>query len=164
MSGDAGTAERGEATGRILAIDYGRRRIGLAVSDPTRTLASPHSVVPNEDPPADPPEQLLRVIREIAPARIVVGIPLDMEGEEGEMAREAREFRRSLSERCQVPVVEWDERLTSALAAQVLMDSEPRRSRRRRKGRLDETAAAVLLRGYLASSALDGSMEGDETA
>lgn len=152
MMTNRATSDDAGGSGRVLGVDYGRRRIGVAVSDPTGTLATPHSVVPNEDPPEEPPDALLETIREISPGRIVVGIPLEMDGDEGEMAREAREFCRRLAEGCQTPVVEWDERLTSDRASQILLEAEPRRSRRRRKGRLDEMAAAVLLRTYLASS------------
>ncbi len=138
--------------GRVLALDYGRRRIGLAVSDPGRVLATPHSVVANAPPPDRPPEELLRAIGEIGPARVVLGLPLDMDGSPGEMAREVRAFGGRLAARTGLPVEEWDERLSSARASRMLLEAEPRRSRRRRKGRLDPTAAAVILQGWLDGS------------
>lgn len=139
----------GPADGRVLGLDYGRRRIGLAVSDPGGVLATPHSVIPNEPPPERPPDALFEAIREIGPRRIVVGMPLEMDGSPGEMAAEARAFGRRLAARTDLPVEEWDERLSSARASRILLEAEPRRSRRRRKGRLDRTAAAVILRTYL---------------
>lgn len=147
MSG--GRSPDRSAEGRIVALDYGRRRIGVAVSDPGRVLASPHSVVANGSPASSPPDALLQAIEEIGPARIVVGVPLEMDGSPGEMAREAREFGGRLAARTGLPVEEWDERLTSAQASRILLEAEPRRSRRRRKGRLDRTAAAVILQARL---------------
>lgn len=146
MSGEA--PENG-GDGRVVAVDYGRRRIGVAVSDPGRVLASPHSVVENGSPASAPPDELVRTIEEIGPARIVVGVPLEMDGSPGEMAREVREFGGRLAARTGLPVEEWDERLSSAQASRILLEAEPRRSRRRRKGRLDRTAAAVILRAWL---------------
>lgn len=139
----------GSEEGRVLALDYGRRRIGLAVSDPGRVLATPHSAVENADPPVRPPRALLRAIAEIDPVRVVVGVPLEMDGSPGAMAREVREFGERLAAETELPVEEWDERLSSARASRILLEAEPRRSRRERKGRLDRTAAAVILRAWL---------------
>jgi putative Holliday junction resolvase len=135
-------------TGRLLAVDYGRRRIGVAVSDPTRTIASPHSAIENGGEPRQPPEQLLELVREAAPVAIVVGIPIQMDGSEGEMAVEAREFGRRLGEASGVQIVGWDERLTSARARRSLAETG-RRGKRVRKGEEDMMAATHLLRGYM---------------
>ena len=135
-------------TGRLLAVDYGRRRIGIAVSDPTRTIASPHSAIENGGEPRQPPEQLLELVLEAGPVAIVVGIPIQMDGSEGEMAAEAREFGRRLGEASGVPVVGWDERLTSALAERALRKA-PAGRRRDRKKLLDTMAATLLLRTFL---------------
>lgn len=121
----------------------------MAVSDPTRTIASPHGVVPNADPPTRPPAALLELLQSIEPAEIVVGIPLRMDGTEGEMAREARAFGRELSDGTGIPVVEWDERLSTAAAERQLLETAPRRRRRQEKGLADMVAASILLRGYL---------------
>lgn len=138
--------------GRIVAVDYGRRRVGIAASDPSRTLVSPRATVANDDPPADPPDGLLRVLRDLEPEEIVVGIPLEMDGTTGDMAEEAREFVENLRERVEVPVVEWDERLTTEQARDFLREGGSSPTRRgREKGRLDRAAAAVLLRRYLGS-------------
>lgn len=152
-------AGEGPEEGRLLALDYGRRRIGLAVSDPGGVLATPHSVIPNGPPPERPPDALIETIREIGPRRIVVGMPLEMDGSPGEMAAEARTFGGRLADRTGLPVEEWDERLSSARASRILLEAEPRRSRRRRKGRLDRTAAAVILRTYLDAGGGGGELE-----
>jgi putative Holliday junction resolvase len=134
-----------------VALDYGRSRIGVAVSDPTRTIASPHSTVPNADEPTEPPAALLRLLEELEATTVVLGIPLQMDGSAGEMAREVREFGRRLGEATGLPIVEWDERLTSAGAERTLRESGASRRKRRDKGSVDRLAAAMLLRAYLAS-------------
>lgn len=121
----------------------------MALSDPTRTIASPHGVIPNADPPTRPPRALLDLLASIEPAEIVVGIPLRMDGTEGEMAREARAFGREVAERTGIPVVEWDERLSTAAAERQLLETASRRRRREEKGLSDMIAASILLRGYL---------------
>lgn len=133
----------------MVGLDYGRRRIGVAVSDPTRTIASPHASVPNGDPPTRPPVELLRLLAELEPREIVLGIPIGMDGTEGEMAREVREFARALAEQTGIPIIEWDERLSTAAAERELRAVGPRRRRRERNGAADTVAAALLLRSYL---------------
>lgn len=141
----------------MVALDYGRRRIGVAASDPTRTIASPRAVVETtgaSPPPGEPaavPEALVSLLRELAPAKVVVGIPLRMDGGEGAMAREARAFGRAVAERTGLEVIEWDERLTTQLAERALASLELPRRKRREKGRADMLAAAALLRSFLAS-------------
>lgn len=134
-----------------MAIDYGRRTIGVALSDPTRTIASPHTAVRTEGRDR-PPESLVALVREVAPAAIVLGIPLNMDGSEGEMAREARAFGQRLGEATGVPLVEWDERLTSARARRGLAESG-RKAKRVRPGEEDMIAAAHLLRSYMDAQA-----------
>lgn len=135
-----------------MGIDYGRRRLGVAVSDPTRTLASPHRVVENDDDPTEPPEELLALVAEIDPDVVVLGIPLRMDGTEGEMARESRRFGERLAERTGREVATRDERLTSEGARRALRESGAPRSVRRRKGSTDMAAATIILQGYLDAS------------
>lgn len=106
-------------------------------------------MIPNADPPTRPPRALLDLLESIEPAEIVVGIPLRMDGTEGEMAREARAFGREVAERTGIPVVEWDERLSTAAAERQLLETTSRRRRREEKGLSDMVAASILLRGYL---------------
>lgn len=121
------------------------------MSDPTRTIASPHGVVENAGDADEPPEDLLGLVSRLSPARIVVGIPRHMDGSEGEMAREARAFGRALEEAAGVPVSEWDERLTSEAARREMIESGARERKRREKGSTDVVAATLMLRSYLAS-------------
>ncbi len=142
------TANDGNS-GRVIALDYGRARIGVAASDPTRFLASPHSVIANRAPPTRPPAALLDVILQLRPLEIVIGIPLNMDGSRGEMADEASEFGRALGQTTGVPVIEWDERLSTVRAERTLRDAARRRQTQRDADRTDAVAAAHTLQGYL---------------
>jgi len=142
-------AEDDRRSGRVVSLDYGRARIGVATSDPTRCLASPHSVIANGPPPTRPPDALLDVILQLRPIEILVGIPLNMDGSRGEMAEEASEFGRAVGQLAEVPVVEWDERLSSLRAERTLRDAGHRRQTQRDRGRTDAVAAAHILQAYL---------------
>ena len=100
---------------KVLALDYGRARTGVAVSDPTGAIARPLGVVENVDD-QDGLETLLRVIRIEEPERIVVGLPLTLRGERGEQVRETELFVRALRDVIDVPVELYDERFTTNLA------------------------------------------------
>lgn len=132
-----------------MALDYGRRRIGVAVTDPSRTIASPHAALKNADPPAEPPQALLNLLRDLEPTVVLVGIPVHMDGTAGEMASEARNFAARLALLSGVSVVERDERLTSYEADEMLREMELSRRRRRERGLRDRLAATLLLREYL---------------
>ena len=135
-----------------MALDYGRRRIGVASTDPSRTIASPHSAIRNEDPPAEPPGSLLNLLRDLEPSLVLVGIPLNMDGSEGEMAAEAKEFAAQLAALTGCRIVERDERLSSYEAGEMLREMNLGRRMRREKGRKDMLAATLLLREYLEES------------
>ncbi len=118
---------------KVLALDYGSARTGVAVSDPTGTLARPLTIVEKVRKPAGF-DKLLAVIREEAPELVVVGLPLTLRGEHGEQARETTAFVDTLSAALGMPVELWDERFTSVLAG---------------PGGDDARAAAHLLSSYL---------------
>ena len=122
---------------KVLALDFGAARTGVAVSDPTGTLARPLGVVERA---ADTGlDDLLELIRTEAPERVVVGLPLTLRGAVGEQARVTEEFVAALRGRVEVPVETYDERFTTALAGQSGGHSDE-----------DARAAAHLLTGYLA--------------
>jgi putative holliday junction resolvase len=131
---------------RVLGIDHGTKRVGLALSDETGTIA-----LPLEFLPAEPPDKLLSRLQGIVAARkveeILVGIPRNMNGTYGPAAEKAREFVAALQQVLTVPVKTWDERLTSAQANRFLIETGMRRAQR--KERVDQTAAAILLQSYL---------------
>jgi putative transcription antitermination factor YqgF len=116
---------------KVLALDYGAARTGVAVSDPTGTLARPVGVVERVGTPAGF-ERLLQVIREEDPESVVVGLPLTLRGEHGDQARETTAFVETLQAALAIRVETYDERFTSVLA-----------------GGDDARAAAHLLAGYL---------------
>jgi putative holliday junction resolvase len=119
---------------KVLALDYGRARTGVAVSDPTGTIARPLEVVGGTDI-----ARIVQLIDEHAVERVVVGLPLTLAGRHGEQARETEAFMAKLAAATSVPVVAFDERFTSTLAA---------RSGGTAAGE-DARAAAHLLSGYL---------------
>ncbi|MDX6523982.1 MAG: putative pre6S rRNA nuclease [Gaiellales bacterium] len=123
---------------KVLALDYGRARTGLAVSDATGTLARPLGVVERVGSDAGMRRLLDRIDQE-QPERLVVGLPLTLRGEQGEQARETLAFVERLRSRCPLPVETYDERFTTTLAG---------RSAGSRHGD-DALAAAHLLEGYL---------------
>jgi putative Holliday junction resolvase len=131
---------------RILAVDWGERRIGLAVSDPSGTLASPLATRVVRGP-EDALEQVAKVAASEEAERIVVGLPLLLSGERGEAAIAAESFAARLAERTAIPVETYDERLTSALGERLLRESGTRR--KRDKGQLDQSAAVMLLDSFL---------------
>jgi putative holliday junction resolvase len=131
---------------RVLAIDHGTKRLGLALSDETGTIAQPLQFLS-----AEPGATLLERLKEIVDARkveeIIVGLPRNMNGTYGPAAEKAREFVAALKQVLTVPIRTWDERLTTVQANRFLIDSGMRREKR--KERVDQTAAAILLQSYL---------------
>ena len=128
---------------RVFALDYGRARTGMAVSDATGVLARPLGVVERVRTPAGL-DRLLAAIAQSEPGRIVVGLPVTLRGEHGPQARETLEFVRELEARCNVPIETYDERFTTSLAK-----TTRRATSRRRETGDDAAAAAHLLEGYL---------------
>jgi putative Holliday junction resolvase len=131
---------------RILALDHGSKRIGVAVSDETRTIAQPLEFIPAE-PFADCLARLRQLIREKEIDLILVGLPRNMDGSYGPAAETVQAFVTALKDAVVVPIKTWDERLTSAQANRVLIQGGARRAKRREK--VDQTAAAILLQSYL---------------
>ena len=123
---------------KVLALDYGRARTGVAVSDPTGTIARPLCVV-ERAASGDGLARIAELIAEHEADRVVVGLPLTLRGEHGEQARETESFVEALTGLTNVPVVTFDERFTTDLAQQAPADAPE-----------DARAAAHLLSSYLA--------------
>lgn len=136
---------------RILALDHGTKRIGVAVSDLTRTIATPLEFIPAE-PFARFLERLKALLREREIELVLVGMPRNMDGSYGPAAQKVREFVAVLKEALTVPIEVWDERLTSVMANRALIEGGVRRQKRKQK--VDGMAAAILLQSYLDSLAL----------
>ncbi|MGO9591110.1 MAG: Holliday junction resolvase RuvX [Candidatus Acidiferrales bacterium] len=131
---------------RILALDYGRKRIGLAVSDELRLTAQPLKTLARKNR-AEDVRRLREICREQGVARIIVGHPVHMTGEAGPMAEEAARFAARLKKELGIEVELLDERLTSWEAEQTVAGTRSPRGRDR--AALDDVAAAILLREYL---------------
>jgi len=145
-SGNRGTQAPARGRRRILALDYGRKRIGLALSDELRLTAQPLKTLARKNR-ADDVRRLREICREHGVARIIVGHPVHMTGEAGEMAEEAARFAARLKKELGIEVELLDERLTSWEAGQTVAGTRSPRDRRRAP--LDDVAAAILLREYL---------------
>ncbi len=131
---------------RVLGIDFGEKRLGLALSDESHTLASPLMVYERRDLAQDI-EFLKELIARYGITEIVLGLPLRMNGSVGEKAQHVLEFKRLLEEHLKLPVSTFDERLTTAEAERVLLQADL--SRRKRKQKRDALAAVLILQGYL---------------
>lgn len=133
---------------RILGIDFGEKRWGLALSDETHTLASPYGVYERATLDDDL-AHLQKVIAQEKIAEIVLGLPLNMDGSTGAKAQEVLAFQTLLAERLQISVYLYDERLTTTEAERILLEADVQR-RKRRKVR-DALAAVLILQGFLDS-------------
>jgi len=134
---------------RVLALDYGERRIGMAVSDPTRTIAQSLPTIVRRRRRRPPYGKIIETIEEWEVDTVVVGLPIELTGEEGPPARAVREFGAGLERRAAVTVRYWDERLSSVRAERELAQlDEPVRSRSD-KERVDAMAALLILQSYL---------------
>jgi putative Holliday junction resolvase len=131
---------------RILALDHGTKRIGVAVSDETKTIAQPLEYIP-----AEPFAEFLERLKKLLIAKeidlILIGLPRNMDGSYGPAAQKVEAFVAVLRNAITVPIKTWDERLTSSQANRILIQGEVRRDKRKEK--VDKMAAAILLQSYL---------------
>lgn len=141
-------------TGRLAGIDYGTVRIGIAISDPARTLASPFENYTRRGEAADA-RYFQDLARQEVIAGFVVGLPVHLGGQESQKSHEARTFGTWLQTVTSVPVCYYDERFTSSQAEQLL--GEAGFTKKQRKKRLDMLAAQILLSSYLEAPESSGS-------
>ena len=134
---------------RILAIDYGERRVGVAISDPTATIAQPLPTLLRRAGKRPPVGKILEIIAEHDVSEIVVGLPLDLSGEDSDWTREVRAFAQKLQERSALPVSLLDERMTSVRAEKAVRELGLKKSEREQKERIDSAAALLLLQMFL---------------
>ena len=135
---------------RILALDHGTKRIGIALSDELKMIAQPLEYVLTE-PIADFFVRLKEIIREKEVELILIGMPRNMDGSYGPAALKVQEFIAVLKDLVAIPIKTWDERLTSAQAQRFLIEGGVRRQERKQK--VDKMAASILLQSYLDSLA-----------
>lgn len=134
---------------RILAVDYGERRIGLAMSDPSRIIAQPLPTLQRKRGKRPPIQAILDLIRDNDVGALVVGLPLTLAGVDSDWTREVREFGARLAERAALPVTFVDERLSSVAAERAVRSLGLPKHERERKGRIDAAAAVLILQFHL---------------
>ena len=133
-------------TPRIVGVDYGTVRVGLAVADPLGLTAQPHGTYP----PDTALEELQRIQENEGLGTIIIGWPLTEAGREEEAVERVREYVNRINKALpDVEVVRWDERYTSELAKRKIAEAGPRKGTRHKKGRVDAAAAAIILQEYL---------------
>lgn len=143
---------------RILALDLGDKRIGVALSDPTQTLASPHTIIERVSD-----EQAIRDILKIATENkvnlIIVGLPRSMDGSIGHQAEKVQSFTGQLEKQTTIPIEYCDERFTTVTAMRLKQESSAKKLKR--KTRFDAMAAAIILQEYLDEQAAAKKQEED---
>lgn len=137
--------------GRVLALDLGSKRVGVAVSDPLRITAQGLRTLPRQGGRPDR-QAIAQLATENEVERIIVGWPLTLGGDEGQAAQAARRFTEDLRREIGLPIELWDERLTTAEAARVLAQAGV--SRRHRRPDLDRMAATLILQSWLDAHAI----------
>ena len=136
---------------RIMGLDLGEKRIGIAFSDPMGWTAQGHSILQRKGLKKDL-SYLQELCQEFQVEKIVLGLPLNMNGTMGPKALETQEFARALQDALKIPVDFWDERLSSKSAERVLLEADL--SRKRRKELIDKIAAVHILQAYLDGGSL----------
>lgn len=131
---------------RFMGIDLGDKRIGIALSDEGAVIASPMETLPRQGNRKDI-ARLLEIAGREDVGVILVGLPLSLDGSEGPQAKKVGRFVEALRAETTLPVTTWDERLSTVTAEQVLIEADV--SRAKRKQRIDQVAAAVILQSYL---------------
>ena len=133
---------------RVLGIDYGERRIGLALSDPLGIIAKPLKVIDRKTTP-DYKSAIIEIIDEKEVVEIIIGLPITMKGDYSEQTKTVQKFIDEISGICNIPVTEIDERFSSIAAKKSLHEQGVKTGHE--KGRVDETAAAIILQEFLDS-------------
>jgi putative Holliday junction resolvase len=150
---------------RVLALDVGERRVGIAISDPTGAVARPLQAL-ERGPREEDFAAIAVLVAEHDIDLVVIGMPFSLDGTEGPQARRIAGYAEELADYLPTRVVLWDERFTTAEAEEILRQSrsEKKRRRARTSGELDAIAAAVILQSYLDSRYLDSRyQDGEET-
>ncbi len=134
---------------RILAIDFGEKRIGIAVTDPLNMFAYPLVTIPND---SNFYKNLLKIISDYSVAKIILGYPLKESGAETRITKSILQMKSELETKTGLPVELVDERYSSSIAQERIIDSVPSKKKRRDKSLIDKNAAAVMLEDFLNSS------------
>jgi putative Holliday junction resolvase len=141
---------------QILALDFGRARIGVAISDELQLLAHPLETIPTNQ---EPESRIVKIVRDKNIDHVVAGVPRQMNGQIGIAATEVLQFVEKLRAILPCPVITWDERLTTVAAHRALRDAG--KKTRHTRGYVDQVAAQMILQGYLDNRAL-GAAKSDQ--
>ena len=133
-------------SGKLLGLDLGTKTIGVAISDGMRYSATPLETIARTKFTADA-ARLLELIDENGAVGIVLGLPLNMDGSEGPRVQSTRAFARSLGQKTELPIVFWDERLSTSAVTRMLIEADTRREKRAEV--VDKLAASYILQGFL---------------
>ena len=133
---------------RILGIDYGLKRTGLALSDPLKIFAYPFKTLINDK---NFWNELKKVIEEKNIEKIILGFPLNEGGSKSHITDQVKKFAKELGSKFKREIILWDERYTSVMAREKILESVTKKSKRRDKGLLDQNSAAIILQEYLNS-------------
>ena len=144
---------------RIMGLDIGDKRIGVAISDPTQILASPLKTIVRKDDESAVLE-ISELVKQYAVGRLVIGLPYLMDGSVGEQARKALDFSAGIKERIAVEIVMQDERFTSVTAGQMLREAGKKKERLKKE--IDAAAATVILQAHLDEISDDGRISQQE--
>ncbi|MET0437147.1 MAG: Holliday junction resolvase RuvX [Devosia sp.] len=134
------------ATGKILGLDLGTKTIGVAVSDGMRYSATPLETIKRTKFTQDA-ERIVQLVAENNAVALILGLPLNMDGTEGPRVQSTRAFARNLSQKLDLPIAFWDERLSTAAVTRMMIDADLRRDRRAEV--VDKLAASYILQGAL---------------
>ncbi|MGC8594595.1 MAG: Holliday junction resolvase RuvX [Candidatus Kryptoniota bacterium] len=134
--------------GRILGIDYGTKRVGIAVSDPTQLIAQGISTLPNDSALL---KRIGDIISQMSVKEVVIGKPLKLNGKSGKSAEAVSSFAQRLRDAFHINVIEWDERFTSVIAHRTQIELGIRKKERRNKENIDKLASQLILQSYLDS-------------
>ena len=133
---------------RFISIDYGTKRIGIAVSDPLNITARGLCTLSNDD---SFDKKFMSIIIEYTPQAIILGMPYMLSGEIGNRAIEVQNFAKIIESKYNLPVILWDERYTSKMAVKSMISSGVKKMKRAKKENVDKLASALLLQDYLDS-------------
>ena len=134
------------SSGKLLGLDLGTKTIGIAVSDALRYTATPLETIARTKFTSDA-ARLLELVEANAAVALVLGLPLNMDGSEGPRAQSTRAFARNLGQKTPLPILFWDERLSTSAVTRMLIEADTRRDRR--AAVVDKLAASYILQGFL---------------
>jgi putative holliday junction resolvase len=137
---------------RTLAFDFGLKRIGVALSDPMNIIASGKGVLQNDE---NLFQNISKIINEFDPKQIVIGMPSSLSGEKGALTDSVMEFTEKIKTLTAAPIVHWDERFTSKIAQNTLLDIGLNKKKRAQKERIDEISAILILQSYIDSQKIN---------